>query len=78
MAPDSQLTLLPVSAVALALGMCVAGPQFGGRISTLVDELKRRGVWADLLAALDPELAAKITMLETADRGQRWAKTGRR
>lgn len=78
---DTGLTLLPVSAVALALGMCVAGSQsvrYAGRVSALVDELRRRGVYNDMLAALDPELSASITMLDTADRGQRWAKTGRR
>lgn len=76
-----RLALLPISALALALGMCVAGPQsarHAGRVSTLVDELRRRGVYTDLLAALDPQLAASIAMLDTADRGQRWAQTGRR
>jgi hypothetical protein len=77
----ARLALLPVSALALALGMCVAGPQsarHAGRVSTLVDELKRRGVYTDMLAALDPQLARSITMLDTADRGQRWARTGHR
>jgi phosphate/sulfate permease len=77
----ARLAMLPVSAIALALGICVAGSQSvrtAGRVSTLVDELKRRGVYADMLAAVDPQLAKSITMLDTADRGQRWAQTGRR
>lgn len=76
----TRIALLPISAVALALGVCVGRPQTSacGRISTLVDELKRRGVYTDLLASLDPQLAASIGMLDTADRGQVWARTGRR
>lgn len=77
----TRLQLLPVSAIALALGICVAERQSvrtAGRVSTLVDELKRRGVYTDMLASIDPQLAASITMLDTADRGQRWAQTGHR
>jgi hypothetical protein len=75
----TRLSVLPVSAIALALGICVAGSvsvQTAGRVSTLVDELKRRGVYSDMLASIDPQLAAQIDVLDTADRGQRWARTG--
>lgn len=77
----ARLAMLPVSSLALALGICVAGSQSvrqSGRVCTLVDELKRRGVYADMLANIDPQLARSITMLDMADRGQRWAQTGRR
>lgn len=77
----ARLALLPVSSIALALGMCVAGQQdtrHAGRLAALVDELKRRGVYDDMIASLDPQLADAIRLLDMADRGQRWAKTGHR
>lgn len=61
------------------MGMSVARPQVehAGRVSVLVDELRRRGVFDVVMAALDPELAQSIRLLDSVDRGQRWAQTGR-
>lgn len=76
-----RLALLPSTAIALALGVSVGRPatvEHAGRVSTLVDELKRRGIYLEMLASLDPQLARSIVVLDTADRGQRWARTGTR
>lgn len=78
---DGRLAALPDAALAFALGVRAGSPQSvsnAGQVSTLTDELKRRGVYDDMLAVLDPELAARIELLDSADRGQRWARTGRR
>ncbi|WJJ55984.1 hypothetical protein PROPHIT491_48 [Mycobacterium phage prophiT49-1] len=78
---DPCMALLPDTALAFALGVRVASPQSVsnvGQVSTLTAELQRRGVYDDMLAVLDPELAARIELLDSADRGQRWARTGRR
>lgn len=78
---DVRLAPLSDAAIALALGVCVGRPQSVanvGRVSVLVDELRRRGVFDALLATLDAELAQSIRLLDSADRGQRWARTGRR
>ncbi|SKL37149.1 DUF7423 domain-containing protein [Mycobacteroides abscessus] len=78
---DGRLAALPDAALGFALGVRVASPQSVanvGQVSTLIAELQRRGVYADMLAVLDPELAARIELLDSADRGQRWARTGRR
>jgi len=78
---DQRLAPLSDAALALALGVCVGRPQSVanvGRVSVLVDELVRRGVFDSILSTLDPELAASIRLLDSADRGQRWARTGRR
>lgn len=80
-APDTRLAALSDAALALALGVCVGRPQSVrtiGRVSTLAEELRRRGVYDALLDTLDPELAQTIRALDAADRGQRWARTGRR
>lgn len=77
----NPLTAMPVGSVALVLGYVAASHQARrtpGRICALVDELKRRGVYADVLAALDPELAQRINLLYIADRGQVWKNGGRR
>lgn len=80
-APDARLAMMPVGAIALVLGF-VAGSDDArstpGRVAALCDELARRGVYRDILAALDPTLAQRIDLLYTADRGQRWRLTGRR
>lgn len=76
-----SLASLPVASIALALGICVGQPQrtaATGRVSALCDELRRRGVWPDLLASLDPELADSIVVLDMADRGQSWSRSGQR
>lgn len=81
MTPDARLAALSDASIALVLGVCVGQPQKVanmGRVSVLVDELQRRGVYHQILATLDSELAAAITILDRADRGQRWARTGRR
>lgn len=78
---DPRLTALPDTALAFALGVRVGSPQSvanSGQVSTLIDEMRHRGVYDDMLAVLDPELAARIGLLDSADRGQRWARTGRR
>lgn len=79
--PAASLAMMPVGSIALVLGY-VAGStnarRTPGRIATLADELKRRGVYADILASLDPELSRRIELLYTADRGQLWATGGRR
>ena len=78
---DPRLAALPDTALALALGVRVGGAQSlvnAGQVSTLIAEMQRRGIYDDMLAALDPELAARIALLDTADRGQRWARTGHR
>ncbi|OHU29129.1 hypothetical protein [Mycobacteroides chelonae] len=78
---DPRLLALPDAALAFALGVRVGSPQSianVGHVSTLIGELRRRDVYDDMLAALDPDLAARIELLESADRGQRWARTGRR
>lgn len=78
---DPRLAPLSDAALALALGVCVGRPQSVsnvGRVSALVDELRRRSVFDALLDTLDPELAGAIRLLDSADRGQRWARTGRR
>lgn len=76
---DARLAALPDAAIGLALGMSVTRPQVehAGRVSVLVDELRRRGVFDAVMAALDPELAQSIRLLDSVDRGQRWAQTGR-
>ncbi|WP_100523070.1 DUF7423 domain-containing protein [Mycobacteroides abscessus] len=78
---DGRLAALPDAALGFALGVRVGSPQSVanvGQVSTLIAELQRRGVYADMLAVLDPELAARIELLDSADRGQRWARKGRR
>lgn len=78
---DPRLAALPDTALAFALGVRVGGAQSlanAGQVSTLIAEMQRRGVYDDMLAALDPELAARIELLDSADRGQRWARTGHR
>lgn len=80
-AAGSPLAALSDAALALALGVCVGQPQTArnaGRVSLLADELERRGVLEALLEVLDAEDAQKIRLLVAADRGQRWARTGRR
>jgi len=79
-APDSRLAALPDAAIGLALGMSVAQPdaRHAGRVSVLIDELRHRGVFDAVMAALDPELAQSIRLLDSVDRGQRWAQTGSR
>lgn len=77
----NPLTAMPVGSVALVLGYLAgntAARRTPGRVCALVDELKRRGVYADVLAALDPELAQRINLLYIADRGQVWKNGGRR
>ncbi|MGV0738222.1 hypothetical protein ABQF35_14320 [Mycobacterium syngnathidarum] len=76
---DDRLAGLPDTALALALGMSVANPKaaHAGRVSALADELRRRGVFEAMLAALGPELAASIMLADRADRGQCWARNGR-
>lgn len=73
-----SLTGLPDVTLALALGIAFAQPsaRYAGRVSLIVDELKRRGVYHAMLATIDPHLAAKIDLADRADRGQRWAQTG--
>lgn len=78
---DPRVPALPDTALAFALGLRVGSPQSVsnvGQVSTLIAELQCRGVYDDMLAVLDPELAARIELLDSADRGQRWARTGRR
>lgn len=78
---DPRVVALPDTALAFALGVRVGSPQSVsnvGQVSTLIAELHRRGVYDDMLAVLDPELAERIELLDSADRGQRWAQTGRR
>jgi hypothetical protein len=78
--PDALLSLLPVSSVAFALGVCVSGPQRAenaGRVALLIADLRRRGVYNDLLASLDPELARRLALLEALDRGQAWNRGAR-
>lgn len=78
---DARLAAMPTGSLALVLGF-VAGSDDArstpGRICALCDELIRRGVYAEILSALDPELAQRIDLLYTADRGQRWARRGHR
>lgn len=79
--PATSLAVMPVGAIALVLGYVAGSAQARrtpGRVCTLVDELRRRGVYPDILAALDPELAQRINLLYTADRGQVWHGSGRR
>lgn len=76
--PQTPLALLPVSTVAFALG--VSTQRKGrppGQVAALCDELRRRGVWPDMLAALDPQLRRSLEILDTMDRGQAWNQ-GRR
>lgn len=75
---DARLAGLPDTALALALGMSVANlkAQHAGRVSALVDELARRGVYEVMLAGLGRELAASIRLAARADRGQCWARSG--
>jgi len=78
---DPRLAELPSTAIAVAVGIAVAQPQWPstyGRVSALIDELRRRGEWDAVTAVLDPQLVRSIDALESADRGQRWARTGRR
>lgn len=78
---DTRLTVLPVSAVAFALGVCVGRrqrPETAGQVAALIGELRRRGVYTDMLATLDPQLQAALRVLETADRGQAWNRGRRR
>lgn len=78
---DPRMAALPDTALAFALGVRVGSPQsmsHVGQVSTLITELQRRGVYDDMLAVLDPDLAARIDLLDSADRGQRWAQTGKR
>lgn len=81
MAAVNPLTALPAASIALVLGY-VAGSDSArrtpGRVAALVDELQRRGVYADVIAAIDADLATRINLLYAADRGQRWAATGQR
>ncbi|WP_443678099.1 DUF7423 domain-containing protein [Mycolicibacterium lacusdiani] len=61
-AGDSRLVALWDAALALALGVCVGRPQSArtvGRVSTLVDELRRRGVFDELLARSNPTWRAR-------------------
>jgi hypothetical protein len=71
----------PTASLVLVLGF-VAGSDTAratpGRIAALCDELIRRKVYYEILSALDPDLARRINILYAADRGQRWAATGRR
>lgn len=59
-------------ALAFVLGMCIADPKhrIPGRISTLVDELTRRGEWTPVTAALDPKLVAAINLATSVDRAK--------
>lgn len=77
-AVDPRLAALPDAAIGLVLGMSVANPsaKHAGRVSLLVDELRRRGTYLAMLATLDPKLAAAIDLADRADRGQCWAQTG--
>lgn len=70
---ETDLTLMPAVTLAFALGMCAGGPQRpeqAGRISMLSAELRRRGVYADMVAQLDPSLQRRLAVLEIADTGQ--------
>jgi hypothetical protein len=74
------LEALPSTAVAYALGLCMGRkqkPETAGRIAALIAELKSRGVYGEMLSALDPELVAALSMMETMDAGQAWNR-GRR
>lgn len=79
--PPNELARMPVGSIALVLGYVAGSAQARrtpGRVCTLVDELRRRGVYPDILAALDPDLAQRIDLLYTADRGQVWRTGGQR
>lgn len=79
--PPSSLAVIPIGAIALMLGYVAGSAQARrtpGRICTLVDELRRRGVYPDIISALDPELAQRIHLLYQADRGQYWRVSGHR
>lgn len=76
-----DLGQLPSTAIALALGYQAGRPVAvveAGRVSALVDELIRRGEYDAMLAALGPDFAQRVAALYMADRGQVWARTGRR
>lgn len=80
-APDARLAMMPATAIAIVLGYVAASDaarSTPGRLAALADELSRRGVYRDTLAALDPDLARRVDLLVIADRGQRWAARGRR
>lgn len=74
------LPSLPVSAIALALGLSLSRPSTdtAGRVAALCGELRRRGVYEDMLAALEPGLAEAVRTAELADSGAAWARTGQR
>jgi hypothetical protein len=82
MAPtQANIEMLPVSAVAFALGLTVGKPHdidTAQRVVALIGELRRRGVYPDLLASLDAGLAHQLSVLETMSRGQVWSQGGRR
>jgi hypothetical protein len=77
---DTRLTQLPAAAVAFALGVCVGrqqNAQTAGQLSALIGELRRRGIYDDMVATLDPTLRRSLQLMETVDRGQAWNR-GRR
>lgn len=82
------LSAAPTAALAFALGYAVARPidaNTFGPFCAMVEELMARRTdpatvseWTRLMATLPPEVARRIEMLYQAQRGQRWARTGRR
>ncbi|AER48876.1 hypothetical protein SEA_ORANGEOSWALD_66 [Mycobacterium phage OrangeOswald] len=78
---SSPLANVPDAALSLILGFCSGRPQSlanVGQVSTLCAEMRRRGLWETALAAIDPDLAARLRTLEEMDRGAVYAQTGRR
>lgn len=68
-------------ALTFVLGMLAAQPlrrEEAGRFAAVCTELKARGAYEPMLSTLDPDLAANVQLLETADRGQHFAVTGQR
>lgn len=73
------LAAQPDIALGYVLGLLAARPLRAadcGRLAALCTELRRRGLYDALIAALDTELAGQLRMLETADRGQHFAAFG--
>lgn len=72
---------VPDATIALALGYCAGRPhdrQKAGQVLTLCNELRRRGVYEGILAALNPALRDRVRLLERMDRGAAWADRGKR
>lgn len=89
---QTPLADAPTAALAFALGYAVARPQSAdtfGPFCAMCEELMNRPVartgsaiptteWARLMDLLPPPVARNIAMLYQAQRGQRWAATGKR